>query len=82
VRDNCKIIVGFVTDASRRLPYLTIDALPGADNEGLLSSCDCLLSLCGLAHGDLGNYKQQMAETSFVGNEKADIVTLATTNNR
>jgi peptidoglycan-associated lipoprotein len=43
---------------------------------------NCLLSLYGLPHNDPSNYKQQVAETSFFGNEKAGIVTMATTNNK
>jgi hypothetical protein len=64
------------------LSYSTVDALPGADNKGLLSSRDCLLSPCGPAHSDPGNDKQQVPETSFYGNKKTDIVTLAATNSR
>jgi hypothetical protein len=62
---------------SQRLSYSTVNALSGADNESLWSSCVCFLSPYRLAHSDLGNYKQQVAEISFFGNEKADIVTLA-----
>jgi hypothetical protein len=40
-----------------------------------------VLSPCGLAHSDLGNYEEQVAETSVFRNEKAGIVTLVTTNN-
>jgi hypothetical protein len=77
VHDNCKIITGFATDVGWRLFYSTVNILSGADNEGLWSLCDCLLSPYRLAHSDLDNYKQQVAETAFFGNEKADIVTSA-----
>jgi hypothetical protein len=80
-RKRYKIIVVSATDMSQRFSYRIVDGFP-ANNKGLLRSWDCLLSPCGLAHSDLGNYKQQVAETSFFGNKKADIVTLATTNNR
>ena len=64
------------------MSYRAVDVFPGANNKDLLWLWNCLLSLYGLPHNDPSNYKQQVAETSFFGNEKAGIVTMATTNNK